>query len=81
MSKNKKFFFEKKNQKTSAPLREVLKPRGIEIIEVFLLLFVHKKQVFLPLSSYSDRVFFSAGWELPLFSNSFYLRSLLLAAF
>jgi len=28
VNKNKMFFFEKKNQKTSAPLRAVLKPSG-----------------------------------------------------
>jgi hypothetical protein len=41
------FFFEKKNQKTFAPLRAVMKPPGTEMNKVFLLLFVHKKKSFL----------------------------------
>jgi hypothetical protein len=45
----KKFFFEKKNQKTFAPLRAVVKQPGTEAHKVFLLLFVHKKKFFLPL--------------------------------
>jgi len=44
---SKKFFFEKKNQKTFAPLRAVLKPPGAKTNKVFLLLFVHKKKCFL----------------------------------
>jgi hypothetical protein len=47
-NKSKKFFFEKKNQKTFAPLRVVLKPPQAQINKVFLLLFVHKKKFFLP---------------------------------
>jgi hypothetical protein len=43
----KRFFFEKKNQKTFAPLRAVLKQPGSKINKVFLLLFVHKKKFFL----------------------------------
>jgi hypothetical protein len=46
-NKSKTFFFEKKNQKTFAPLREVLKPPRAKIIKVFLLLFVHKKKFLL----------------------------------
>jgi hypothetical protein len=49
--KGKQFFFEKKNQKTFAPLRAVLKTPGTEMNKVFLLLFVHKKKCFLPLPS------------------------------
>jgi hypothetical protein len=49
MMESKLFFFEKKNQKTFAPLRAVLKPPGSETIKVFLLLFVHKKKCFLAL--------------------------------
>jgi hypothetical protein len=45
--KAKEFFFEKKNQKTSAPLRAVLKQPGTKTNKVFLLLFVHKKKSFL----------------------------------
>jgi len=46
---SKKFFFEKKNQKTfSAPLRAVVKTPGTEANKVFLVLFVHKKNFFLP---------------------------------
>jgi hypothetical protein len=48
-SEGKKFFFEKKNQKTFAPLRAVPKHPGTEINKVFLLLFVHKKKCLLPL--------------------------------
>jgi len=44
---SKRVFFEKKNQKTFAPLRAVLKRPQTEIPKVFLLLFVHKKKVFL----------------------------------
>jgi hypothetical protein len=51
VSKGKKFFFEKKNQKTFAPLRAVLKTPGTETNKVFLLLFVHKKKCFLSFSS------------------------------
>jgi hypothetical protein len=47
VSKRKQFFFEKKNQKTFAPLRAVAKHPGTETIKVFLLLFVHKKKCFL----------------------------------
>jgi len=43
----KKFFFEKKNQKTFAPLRAVLKTPEAKTNKVFLLLFVHKKKFFL----------------------------------
>jgi len=43
----RKFFFKKKNQKTFAPLRAVLKHPGTETNKVFLLLFVHKKKFFL----------------------------------
>jgi hypothetical protein len=50
----KKFFFEKKNQKTFAPLRAVLKTPGSEINKVFLLLFVHKKKFFLLLPSLKE---------------------------
>jgi len=46
--KAKQFFFEKKNQKTFAPLRAVLKQPGSKTNKVFLLLFVHKKKFFLP---------------------------------
>jgi len=42
----KKFFFEKKNQKTFAPLRAALKQPGLKTNKVFLLLFVHKKKSF-----------------------------------
>ncbi len=42
------FFFLKKNQKTFAPLRAVVKRPLAKIIKVFLLLFVHKKKFFLP---------------------------------
>jgi hypothetical protein len=45
--RSKKFFFEKKNQKTFAPLRAALKIPGTETNKVFLLLFVHKKKFFL----------------------------------
>jgi hypothetical protein len=45
---SKMFFFEKKNQKTFAPLRAVLQTPGTKKIKVFLLLFVHKKKCFLP---------------------------------
>jgi hypothetical protein len=48
----KKFFFEKKNQKTFAPLRVALKTPGTETNKVFLLLFVHKKKFFLCLLSF-----------------------------
>jgi hypothetical protein len=51
VSKVKKFFFEKKNQKTFAPLRAVFKTPGTETNKVFLVLFVHKKNFFLPLPS------------------------------
>jgi hypothetical protein len=44
------FFFEKKNQKTFAPLRAALKRPGAKINKVFLLLFVHKKKGLLALS-------------------------------
>jgi hypothetical protein len=47
VSEAKKFFFEKKNQKTFAPLRAALKEPGIKTNKVFLLLFVHKKKCFL----------------------------------
>jgi hypothetical protein len=50
----KKFFFEKKNQKTFAPLRAVLKHPGTKTIKVFLLLFVHKKKFCLLLPSAHD---------------------------
>jgi hypothetical protein len=43
----KRFFFEKKNQKTFAPLRAVLHTPGTKMNKVFLLLFVHKKKFFL----------------------------------
>jgi hypothetical protein len=46
MKKRKKFFFEKKNQKTFAPLRAVFETPGTETNKVFLLLFVHKKKFF-----------------------------------
>jgi hypothetical protein len=50
--RRKKFFFEKKNQKTfSAPLRAVLKEPGSKMNKVFLLLFVHKKKCFLSFPS------------------------------
>jgi len=50
--RRKKFFFEKKNQKTFfAPLRAVLKQPGTETNKVFLLLFVHKKKCFLSFPS------------------------------
>jgi hypothetical protein len=48
LSKNKESFFEKKNQKTSAPLREGVKPSGIENKKVFCGAFFQK----------SDRLFF-----------------------
>jgi len=54
-SKFKKFFFEKKNQKTFL-LRFAWcwkRPRQ-KINKVFLLLFVHKKKFFLPLPSLFD---------------------------
>jgi hypothetical protein len=41
------FFFEKKNQKTFAPLRVALNEPGSKTTKVFLLLFVHKKKFFL----------------------------------
>ncbi len=47
---SKKFFFEKKNQKTFAPLRAAFKTPGTEMSKVFLLLFVHKKKFLLPLA-------------------------------
>jgi hypothetical protein len=46
--KSKQFFFEKKNQKTFAPLRAALTNPGSKTNKVFLLLFVHKKKRFLP---------------------------------
>jgi hypothetical protein len=48
ISEGKTFFFEKKNQKTFAPLRAVLNAPGSKTNKVFLLLFVHKKKCFLP---------------------------------
>jgi hypothetical protein len=46
---SKVFFFEKKNQKTFfAPLRAALKHPGTKTNKVFLVLFVHKKNFFLP---------------------------------
>jgi hypothetical protein len=47
-SEVKKFFFEKKNQKTFAPLRAMLREPGSKTNKVFLLLFVHKKKFLLP---------------------------------
>jgi hypothetical protein len=47
---SKTFFFEKKKQKTFAPLRVVLKPPVAKINKVFLLLFFQKKKSFLPSS-------------------------------
>jgi hypothetical protein len=41
------FFFKKKNQKTFAPLRAVVRTPGSKTNKVFLLLFVHKKKFFL----------------------------------
>jgi len=49
MSTSKQFFFEKKNQKTFAPLRAVFHVPGSKTNKVFLLLFVHKKKSFLSL--------------------------------
>jgi hypothetical protein len=53
-SKFKGFFFEKKNQKTFAPLRAVVKQPGSKVNKVFLLLFVHKKKFFFHLPSLFD---------------------------
>jgi len=50
MKGKKKFFFEKKNQKTFAPLRAVFQEPGTKMNKVFLLLFVHKKKFFLHFS-------------------------------
>jgi hypothetical protein len=47
MKESKKFFFEKKKQKTFAPLRAVFHVPGLKTNKVFLLLFVHKKKFFL----------------------------------
>jgi hypothetical protein len=44
MIKNKTFFFEKKNQKTFAPLREQVKQPDAKMTKVFLFLFVYKKK-------------------------------------
>jgi len=48
MTGRKRFFFEKKNQKTFINLRQSLFPRhSHKGIKVFLLFFVHKKKRFL----------------------------------
>jgi hypothetical protein len=44
---SKMFFFEKKNQKTFGPLREVVKWPGAKINKVVLQLFVYRKKCFL----------------------------------
>jgi hypothetical protein len=64
VSRGKKFFFEKKNQKTFAPLRAVFETPGTEINKVFLLLFVHKKKPFLP-SALKEHPFFDLTGHSP----------------
>jgi hypothetical protein len=45
---SKWFFFEKKNQKTFLSLAPDVKRYGAELIEVFLVLFLQKKNCLLP---------------------------------
>jgi len=45
MKKSKWFFFEKKNQKTFAPLRALVKPPEAQMIQSFFASFCSQKEV------------------------------------